>query len=807
VVVRPVAEYFTRAQALQATGQHAQADAAVRAAQEIFPAEWVLFAGWARFAVERRDWPEAQRRWAEVRVQFPQNPHCYTLGAHAFVEGGNIAAAEELLEQALQACPHASEVCFAWAEIAMRRQDWPQAIERWAIMREQFPHLADGYHQGAAALRSERRYAEAEAVLCDATERFPDHDSLAFEFARNALDLGNWPEARRRSEAFRTRLPGHPFGYISGAQALQELGDTAAAETLLDQAVQTLPADENVLRAWGEMAMRSRDWDTAIERWAMMRDRLPGHIYGYRRCVAALREAQRDAEAEALLQDTTERFPDDLEAALDFARIAHSQYRWSEATARWAQVQARFPNHPAGFGGAALSAREAGRRDEEDRILYAMLEQFPDDFGVASEFAVHAIRASDWPESLRRWELVKLRFPTQPSCDSFLAMALRNMGREDEAATTLTEAMERFPGDLHLLFEAARLARHNRDWAQALDRWNAVRQARPDVYDSFINTALALRELKRFDEADTVLKQAMERFPTDPLAFFDYGMVALSRNDPASAFTRLQDALQKFPNDTNIRNHMLIARERLTELGPDALGVINGRLDLSVDDKLASIAPGLSKDVLRSIFFQFESLGGIGVGCEFGTVQRAFGADPLGLLRWSATFPDQLAEALETRFEGVGLPENINLTISDRGDYWIQEKRFGTSMHTFVNASDASSEQMMQQTSRRLQFLKSKLISDLEAGEKIFLYKFNWHPLADEEISRLHRAIRSYGDGFLLFVQYANEVHSTETVELRAPGLMIGYLDRFVDPDIYDPSPAWGALCLKAHRLWKDSRA
>jgi hypothetical protein len=35
--------------------------------------------------------------------------------------------------------------------------------------------------------------------------------------------------------------------------------------------------------------------------------------------------------------------------------------------------------------------------------------------------------------------------------------------------------------------------------------------------------------------------------------------------------------------------------------------------------------------------------------------------------------------------------------------------------------------------------------------------------------------------------------------------LHCSYLDRFVEQG-YDPTPAWGDLCLKAHRLWKESR-
>jgi hypothetical protein len=42
-------------------------------------------------------------------------------------------------------------------------------------------------------------------------------------------------------------------------------------------------------------------------------------------------------------------------------------------------------------------------------------------------------------------------------------------------------------------------------------------------------------------------------------------------------------------------------------------------------------------DAVRGFFPGFENLGG---NCEFGLVQRHFGAEPLSLLRWTATPPE-----------------------------------------------------------------------------------------------------------------------------------------------------------------------
>ena len=62
------------------------------------------------------------------------------------------------------------------------------------------------------------------------------------------------------------------------------------------------------------------------------------------------------------------------------------------------------------------------------------------------------------------------------------------------------------------------------------------------------------------------------------------------------------------------------------------------------------------------IMMKFESLG---ADCVFGYVQRSVGAEPLGLLRWACMPFPRLLEALDNKFKGLGVPENIEIEASD----------------------------------------------------------------------------------------------------------------------------------------------
>jgi hypothetical protein len=214
----------------------------------------------------------------------------------------------------------------------------------------------------------------------------------------------------------------------------------------------------------------------------------------------------------------------------------------------------------------------------------------------------------------------------------------------------------------------------------------------------------------------------------------------------------------------------------------------------------------------RELVSRFESLGGAGHGCEFGIFQRTHGAEPLGLLRWADLGPELLAQMLEHRFEGVGSKDNVILFVpktTGRSEYWTRDVRYWMAMRTFVFEDDVPFDQMHAQMCARIQFLKAKLIEDLEEGQKIFVYKDLRRTLARTLVDRIHRAVRAFGENTFLYVGYAGGDHPPESVEVVGPGLLLGYTDRFAfSPEDVNLGPAdrqWLAICKAAHELWNSA--
>jgi hypothetical protein len=94
-----------------------------------------------------------------------------------------------------------------------------------------------------------------------------------------------------------------------------------------------------------------------------------------------------------------------------------------------------------------------------------------------------------------------------------------------------------------------------------------------------------------------------------------------------------------------------------------------------------------------------------------------------------------------------------------------------------------------------MRYLKDKLIADLENPTKIFVFKAADRHLTRAELEALGRGIRSYGSGEILCVFASDAEHPPGEVEVRAPGVRVGYLDFSSLLDHRSRTPAWIGLC------------
>lgn len=203
----------------------------------------------------------------------------------------------------------------------------------------------------------------------------------------------------------------------------------------------------------------------------------------------------------------------------------------------------------------------------------------------------------------------------------------------------------------------------------------------------------------------------------------------------------------------------------------------------------------------RSLMLCFESLGD---DCEFGLLQRRCGAEPLGLFRFTGITPAMLLRALEARC--AGMEDEAQLTVQfdpATGEGSVRHALYDCEHLIVVRERAASIAEVRASESRKLAFMRRKLIEDLEDGEKICVIKSR-DGIAPEEIAALQAQLGRYGAAPLLWVSLADADHAPGDVEWAGPRLLRGWIDRFAPPEaIHDASPMWLVICRRAIALWK----
>ncbi len=245
-----------KGETLRDLGRLDEAEAMFAAAIERFPnSEWPA-ARHAGIAVIRGDLTTALSRWDAVRERFPDRPVGHIGVAEVLREMGRLDDAEEAFSKATRLFPDSEWAATHYAEIALRRQEWTEALRRWESVTEKFPDHADSYIGLAAALRGLARLDEADAVLAQAVVRFTRNHWVAIGYAQTAVERRDWARAVYRWDLVLQRFPHEAAGHIGKATALIEAGRLDEAERVLNAAAVRFPTDQLVARGLSTLAVR-----------------------------------------------------------------------------------------------------------------------------------------------------------------------------------------------------------------------------------------------------------------------------------------------------------------------------------------------------------------------------------------------------------------------------------------------------------------------------------------------------------------------------------------------------------------------
>lgn len=361
------------------------------------------------------------------------------------------------------------------------------------------------------------------------------------------LQHGEFRAAQVRLEIVVASNPGVVEAQRLLAGAKFALGDAAAAEALLRQALLVDPTWTPTLTMLGEWLLQSG-----------------GH-----------------AEAEALLQRATHAKTADPRAALILTRFYNDQRRYADALAT------ALPFCKAGHGGAELATQHIaalaalGRADEAVAFYRQRADAAPNDLAVAHAFAIALHATGSHAEAERMADRILARGYRSATLSYTHARSLVATGEFERAEAALRDSLVLQPQHTEAHGDLARLVwMRTGDKAQATTALDEALQAFPGN-DALRAVKAAILQGAGDARGAYVCLEARTQDPHAPLALLLRAGLAALDFDPAAALELARRVRQRVPDNTAAMKLMAAA----------LLGVGDAAESLTLSNALLQHAP------------------------------------------------------------------------------------------------------------------------------------------------------------------------------------------------------------------------
>ena len=384
-------------------GRVDEADALLATAAELFPQDMNIAIQYAQNAHRREDWDVAEYRWMLAALRFPDQPEvligfadmltgqqqwtkaidlwrivcervtefppAFIHLSECFRHAGRLSEADAALARGLAAFPDDAAIHTRYAGLADIMRDWNESARRWNAVKTRFPEVPEAPVCEALAFTHLWRFDDAEKVLSDAIAIAPS--DRIFELRREQAWLGfrkRDPDyAKSRFDAMIRDYPDQAAGYAGSALALGGFGREAEAEALLNLATERLPYDRGLAFQRIELTIALARTDIAAAKRAMgyleeFRVRFPDDPVGFVLGVQLHMQDNQYDPAVELLTAALEKWPDNPELMLQYARCAELQGQADPAEQRYRRMTLALPLHPDGYLGQARLLDQLGSR-------------------------------------------------------------------------------------------------------------------------------------------------------------------------------------------------------------------------------------------------------------------------------------------------------------------------------------------------------------------------------------------------------------------------------------------------------------
>lgn len=412
--------------------------------------------------------------------------------------------------------------------------------------------------QGGLALRNAKLWLELE----------PDSAQARQTLASLLVGAGKLAEAKPSLEAWIRSGPAEKvFTQLHSLFARQ--GDKAAVLGLVTDLAAAYPALPEARFAVAQAAWQAGQGSNALLALEDVLKLKPDWEYAALFKAQVLQQTRGDEDAIAFLAEYLKSQPGAREVRLAYAKQLARGGRLDEARQVFAALAAEAPDNPEPHFALGLVAMQANDMETARGSFLKALDLEHADKGAAQYFLGQIAEAqAQYEEAMQRYQAV-----TGPqSFDAGLRVAavLGKLGRLDEARAGLEDMTATNENQGVRLAQAeAELLREARQYAPAMQVFEAALKRYPDNLELLYDRAMVAEKLNRLDVLEADLRRMIELKPDYAHAYNALGYTLADRtNRLTEAVALLEKALNLAPDDPFIQDSMgwaLFKLKRYTE--------------------------------------------------------------------------------------------------------------------------------------------------------------------------------------------------------------------------------------------------
>ena len=511
--------------------------------------------------------------------------------ANLLLNGGNVAAAETALRQALTVDPNSSAAHMAMGDLYLLKKDQKRAGEEFKKAAELAPVRSMNRLKYAAFISASGDKEETRRISTEMTRQAPDYLPGWTLLAELAYKDKKYDEALSLLENVFSRDPENVDGHRLESQVMLAKGDTKKSVEILERLDQTYPDTPLIKYELARTYLKNNNMNQA----KVVLDQAISRNPNYADAILLLADINlRSGHGEAVIEPMTrllKRNPELRSAALLLAAAYGSLDRFDDAAVVTGEQTRLAPRDPQAQMALGLTLRQAKRNDEARQAFEKAAELAPDSLWPVDQLVQLDLLEKHFDAARQRIHRQFQKMPDSPVAHFFEGKILAAEEKWDSAETELQKTLQldpnlsnaydllvqtylatnrlpqavnqlqaqlsKNPNNASAIMTLALLYERTNDFAKARDAYERLLSINPNSISALNNLAcLYVDRLNDLGKAYDLARKARELQRDDPAVADTFGWVLSKRGEYQQALPILQESAAKLPDSPEVQFHL-----------------------------------------------------------------------------------------------------------------------------------------------------------------------------------------------------------------------------------------------------------